>query len=155
MKNVLKIIAIVMISILVVGLSVGLFVNNNNSDGSVRTVYRGSNKTYTQLYGHQFNVVLTQQELSYLNSDVYVVITFNVISNNATAYAKLADLEDDACIVSAFGTVSDDSSHFIDVRSVSKGNIIFYHSLPSDGNIFSEIVLNMSDYELQDIVTPF
>ena len=171
-NNVLKTIGIVLVSVLLTGLLVGFIANSNNKSSTVRTVRTGQDRSYTQLYTHHFDVVLSLDQLGLSsvdpNNTCCAVINFNVLSNNPTPYAKLSDMEGDGYIASAFGRFVplDDNVNvtpplvplvlnarlvyegtvWVDVVSIYGGN-----ALVENGRSF--FISNMADYVVRDSVS--
>lgn len=186
----LKIMGIVLLSVLVVGLSAGLLIKSNSSSGSSSARSGGVNVTkfnsaiaefteelesqqsaieelqdrsYSQLYTHHFDVVLTlEQAFGDLSSTIaayggasYVNINFNFMSNNSVAYEELSDMEGDGYIASAFGvyTVGGSPAFVFNAQLVYDGNIVLYVTNMSDGSVTTLVVPNMSNYGLEDSVS--
>lgn len=173
-NNKLKAIILIVVAVLVCSLAVGFIVSttSSNRSSSSSLVSRGSNKTYTQLYSHHFDVVLSLDQLGFSSLDpdntCCAVINFNVLSNNPTPYAKLSDMEGDGYIASAFGRFvpldpsvsvsSAFSSIVLEARLVYDGTVWIYatsvtgnHPLIDYGRSF--FIPNMANFVVQDSVS--
>lgn len=166
--GVVSIILAILIGLGSVGFLVSLFRNKENSlpissGGS-------SSSTATKLYTHHFDV-LCEGLFGYdsLDSELVVVFNFNCISDNATPYETLGDLEGDGYIVSAFGIVTQVISHFsyttgnmvyeemtvgyAEARIVYDGAILCNVYTGDSPEVLSYVFYDMGDYEVRDSVT--
>ena len=60
----------------------------------------------SKLYRHHFDVVLTHDDLASIPSGAQVSINVNALSNSATPWSTLSELDGDGFIIAAFGTIS-------------------------------------------------
>ena len=184
----IKIMVIVLLSVLVVGLSAGLLINsdsgsNSSKSGGVNNAKFNSaiaefteelesqqsaiedlqDRSFTQLYTHHFDVVLTlEQAFGDLSSTVAAYggandldINFNILSNNSVAYEKLSDMDGDGYIASAFGvyTIGGSPAFVFNAQLVYDGNIVLYVTNMSDGSVTTRVVLSMANYPVEDSVS--
>lgn len=186
-SKVLKIIVVALCSVLLTSLCFG-FIMSNRDKTTVRTVSVNTAKydsaiskfseeidaqqaqidvladrSFTQLYSHHFDVVLTlDQAFGALASTVavyggasYVGINFNVMSNNSTPYETLSDMDGDGYIASAFGVymVGGSPAFVFNAQLVYDGNIVIYVTNMSDSSVVTLVVPNMGNFVVEDSVS--
>ena len=102
-------------------------------------------KNKTTLYTHHFVVNITHDDLPSIGSSVYIELVFNVISNNATPYAKLEELDGDGYIINAFGLFRNVNTHEPTLSVIWECKL-FYKDLNN-----GTLLLNYNDTSLQSV----
>ena len=157
MKNKkLKTIIVIVVSMIVAVFVAGLLINSDKSDSSSITVSRASNKTYTQVYTHHFDVSLSTDITGFPSG---VSINFNVISNNPTPYQTLSDMDGDGYIISAFCPLEYNGNIIAVVEgklfysALNNGSLLVQLNRLGDNTVENYVFSNLNDFVVLDSVT--